>query len=65
MNKLFKRFKKGLEEALAHTEGKITLKSKVIKTWETPTAYRARGFKRMENIGCCDKCFKPVSVFCY
>lgn len=31
MSKLFKGLKKGLEEALAHSEGKITLKSEIIE----------------------------------
>lgn len=31
MNKFFKKLKKGLEEALAYSEGKITLKSKRVE----------------------------------
>jgi putative transcriptional regulator len=31
MSRLFKGLKNGLEEALAHAEGKIVLKSKVIE----------------------------------
>ncbi len=34
MRKLFKGLKKGLEEALAHSEGKITLKSEIIEIQE-------------------------------
>lgn len=39
MNKLFKGLKKGLEEVLAHTEGKITLKSQYIEIPNPPCEY--------------------------
>ncbi len=36
MSKLFTVLKKGLDEALAHTEGKITLRSEIIKIIKKP-----------------------------
>lgn len=41
MSKVFKSIQKGLEEALAHIEGKITLKSEVIKIPESSAEYNA------------------------
>lgn len=46
MSKLFKSLKKGLEEALANAEGKITLKSEVIEILES-FEYSAEYIKRM------------------
>ena len=40
MSRLFKGLKNGLEEALAHAEGKISLKSEVIEIQEHPVEYR-------------------------
>ena len=37
MSKLFKALKKGLEEAIAHEEGKITLKSETIEIPAPPS----------------------------
>lgn len=48
MSKLFKSLKKGLEEALAHTEGTITLKSEIIEIPEPPVEYSAKDIK-LEN----------------
>jgi putative transcriptional regulator len=42
MSTLFKGLKKGLEEALAHTEDKITLKSEIIETPEPPAENKAK-----------------------
>ena len=39
MSKLFNGLKKGLEEALAHAEGKINLKSEVIEILAFPAKY--------------------------
>jgi putative transcriptional regulator len=49
MSKLFKGLKKGLEEALAYTEGKITLKSEIIEIPEPPTDYSAEDIKRIRK----------------
>ena len=49
MSKLFKGLKKGLEEALAHTEGKITLKSEIIEIPEPPAEYSAEDIKRIRE----------------
>src|ERR1700722_4717080 len=49
MSKLFKGLKKGLEEALAHSEGKITLKSEVIEIPEPPSDYNADDIRRIRE----------------
>lgn len=49
MSKLFKGLKKGLEEALVHTEGKITLKSELIEIPEPPAEYSATDIKRIRK----------------
>lgn len=49
MSKLFKGLKKGLEEALAHAEGKITLKSEIIEIPEPPAEYDAKDIKRIRE----------------
>ena len=49
MSKLFKGLKKGLEEALAHTEGKITLKSEVIEIPGPPAEYKPKDIKRIRE----------------
>ena len=49
MSKLFKGLKKGLEEALAYSEGKITLKSEVFEIPEPPAEYKAKDIKRIRD----------------
>jgi len=49
MSKLFNGLKKGLEEDLAHTEGKITLKSEIIEIPEPPTEYSAEDIKKIRE----------------
>lgn len=49
MSKLFKGLKKGLEEALDHAEGKITLKSEIIDIPKPPTEYSAKDIKRIRE----------------
>jgi len=49
MSKLFKGLKKGLEEALAFSEGKITLKSELIEIPEPPSEYNAHEIKRIRE----------------
>jgi len=61
MNKFFKKLKKGLEEALAYSEGKITLKSELIKISEHPSDYIAGDIKRIREKTCC---FKRSSQKC-
>ena len=49
MSKFYKGLKKGLEEALACTQGKITLKSDYIEIPDPPKEYRARDIKRIRK----------------
>jgi putative transcriptional regulator len=45
MSKLFKGLKKGLEEGLAHAEGNITLKAKIIEIPTPPAEYSTEDSK--------------------
>ncbi len=49
MSKLFKGLKKGLKEALAHAEGKITLHSELIEIPAPPEEYKADDVKRIRE----------------
>lgn len=49
MSKLFKGLKKGLEEALAFSEEKITLKSELIEIPEPPSDYNANDIKKIRK----------------
>lgn len=49
MSKLFKGLKKGLEEGLAFSEGKITLKSELIEIPEPPEEYKANDIRRIRE----------------
>lgn len=49
MSKLFKGLKKGLEEALAFSEGKITLKSELIEIPGPPDDYTANDIKKIRE----------------
>lgn len=51
MSKFFKALKKGLEEAIAHEEGKITLKSEIIEIPEPPVKYKASDIKKIRKSG--------------
>ncbi len=51
MSRLFKGLKKGLEQALAHVEGKITLKSEIIEIPEPPIAYKSKDIRRIREAG--------------
>lgn len=51
MSKFFKGLKAGLEEALAYSEGKITLKSELIEIPEPPIAYKAKDIKKIRESG--------------
>jgi putative transcriptional regulator len=47
--KLFKGLKKGLEESLAYSERKLTLKSEFIEIPEPPFEYKANDIKRIRE----------------
>mgnify|MGYP001248735386 CR=1 FL=1 len=49
MSKLYKGLKKGLEEVLAFTEGKITLKSETFEIPEPPSEYNPRQIKKIRE----------------
>lgn len=49
MSKLFKGLKKGLKEALAFSEKKITLKSELIEIPEPPNEYKPSDIKRIRR----------------
>jgi putative transcriptional regulator len=51
MDKFFKGLKKGLEETLAYSEGKLSLKSEFIEIPEPPTEYKASDIKRIRESG--------------
>lgn len=51
MSKLFKGLKKGLEEALAYSEGKLTLKCEFIEIPEPPLEYKAKDIRRIREAG--------------
>ena len=51
MSKFFKELKGGLEEVLAHKQGKITLKSEMIEIPEPPIAYTANNIKNIRKRG--------------
>jgi len=51
MGKFYKGLKVGLEEALAYTQGKITLKSESIEIPDPPKEYRPRDIKRIRRKG--------------
>lgn len=51
MSKFYKGLKKGLEEALAYSEGKITLKSEFIEIPEPPRDYKAQDIKKIREKG--------------
>ncbi|HSX12357.1 MAG TPA: helix-turn-helix domain-containing protein [Rhabdochlamydiaceae bacterium] len=51
MSKLFKGLKKGLEEVLAHKEGKLTLRSEHIEIPEPPKEYKPGDIRKIRNKG--------------
>lgn len=51
MSKFYEGLKKGLEEALDHARGKITLKSETIEIPEPPSNYSANDIKRIRSKG--------------
>ena len=51
MSKFYERLKEGLEEVLAHTEKKITLRSEIIEIPKPPTDYTAKDIKKIREKG--------------
>lgn len=51
MSKFYERLKEGLEDVLAHKEGKITLRSEVIEIPEPPMEYSAKDIKKIREKG--------------
>ena len=47
MSRLFKGLKKGFKEVLAHTEGKITLKSEIIEIPDPPLNTKPKPCKKL------------------
>lgn len=45
MSKLFKGLKAGLEEAVAHQQGKLNLRSELIEIPEPPKSYKSKAIK--------------------
>ena len=51
MSRFFKPLKEGLEEVLAHKEGKITLRSEMIEIPQPPEDYTAKDIKKIRQKG--------------
>jgi putative transcriptional regulator len=49
MGKLFKELKAGLEDAIAHKKGKLSLRSEFIEIPEPPAQYKAREIKKIRE----------------
>jgi len=49
MSKLFEELKKGLENAIAHKQGKLNLRSTVIEVPEPPAEYQKKDIKRIRT----------------
>ena len=49
MGKFFKDLKKGLEEYIAHTEGKIKLHSDTVVISKPPATYKAKEIKKIRE----------------
>ena len=49
MSKLFKELKAGLEEAIAHKQGKINLRSISIEIPEAPAEYKPKQIKKIRE----------------
>lgn len=49
MSKFFKQIKEGLEEAIAHKKGKITLRTEIIEIPEPPADYSAKQIKKIRE----------------
>jgi putative transcriptional regulator len=51
MSKFFKKIKEGLEDALAHKKGKITLRTETIEIPEPPAEYTAKEIRKIREKG--------------
>ncbi len=51
MSKFFDKIKKGLEDAVAHKEGKITLRTEIIEIPEPPAPYSAKEIRKIREKG--------------
>jgi len=51
MNALSQKIKRGLEEILEHTEGKRTLRTKLIELPQPPLEYKAEEIKKIREKG--------------
>jgi len=49
MSKLFKKLKAGLEDAIAHKQGKLNLRSEMIVLPEPPVVYKPIDIKRIRE----------------
>ncbi len=49
MGKLFKALKKGFEEAIAHDQGKLDLRSELIDIPKPPAHYKAQDIKKIRE----------------
>jgi putative transcriptional regulator len=51
MSKFFEKLKKGLEDAVAHKKGKITLSTEIIEIPEPPAEYSAKEIRKIREKG--------------
>lgn len=49
MSKLFKKLKAGLEDAIAHDQGKLDLRSELIDIPKPPASYKAKDIKKIRT----------------
>ncbi len=49
MSKLFNKLKAGLEDAIAHKQGKLNLRSETIVLPEPPVSYKAKEIKKIRE----------------
>ena len=61
MSKFFNELKGGLEEALAYSEKRLTLKSEFIEIPEAPKEYRANDIKKTRKSGQYSQGILPTS----
>lgn len=51
MSKFFEKIKEGLEDAIAHKKGKITLRTEIIEIPEPPAEYSAKEIRKIREKG--------------
>lgn len=49
MGKLFNELKEGIEEAIAHSKGKLRLRSELVEVPEPPAEYKAKDIKKIRE----------------